>query len=330
MSPKISVIVTAYNRKEFLHTALYSLLNQSIDKKLFEVLLLTNFEFDIKEFSNLTIHHYILEGSVGEYMYNAINTARGEIITFLDDDDVFLPNKLLKLTNFFTAEFEYYKNNTKIFFQYPEEKTKQKQQHKRLRVITSKELKKPNKYAYNRSSISIRRAHIIKFLDSLKQLDVSEDWFFFFSFVFEKKRGIYDTEVLTLYRKHLGVSSQAVGIHDKNYVFYLNFLGRLMNSFSYMKVIFPNPEIIRVIEFQMAIFRCRKNLLKHNYVDSSLKKDLKIILRSLLSNYNDQIIVFVLFTRVFIAVYWTSLYDHFDKIYVKVSKKFNKNKITRN
>jgi glycosyltransferase involved in cell wall biosynthesis len=330
MPPKISVIVTAYNRKEFLQTALCSLVKQSLDKKLFEVILLTNFQLDIEEFSNLNIHHYILEGTVGEYLYKAINLSKGEIITFLDDDDVFLPNKLSRLDNFFTEEFEYYKNNLRVFFQDPKVMTKQKIFHKRLKVITSKALKKPNKYAYNKSSISIRRSQIIKFIDILRELDGLDDWFFFFSFLYEKKKGIYDPEVLTLYRKHLSASSQAVNVLDKNYGFYLNFLDRLIMSFSYIRNIFPNPAITKVIDFQISIFRSRKNLLKNNLADNTLRNDLKTISKAFMHNYNDPKIVFVLMVRVFVAVHWTKLYPSIDNFYVKVSKKMNKNSVKRN
>ena len=94
--PYISVIITAYNRKEFLLKAITSAVNQTLDKKYYEIIVIKNFtDQNIDEFINENnIKHIIMEGTMGEFLNKGITEANGEIISFLDDDDLFLENKL--------------------------------------------------------------------------------------------------------------------------------------------------------------------------------------------------------------------------------------------
>ena len=43
----ISVILMAYNRRNYIHMALHSLLEQNLDKRKFEVICITNFKIDL-------------------------------------------------------------------------------------------------------------------------------------------------------------------------------------------------------------------------------------------------------------------------------------------
>ena len=113
MQPYISVIVTAYNRKEFLKDSLESLLKQTISVNEFEVILITNFEFDIGDYNNLQIRQQITEGSMREFMIRGIEMSNGEIICFLDDDDIFMEDKLKKVKEIFQSnpDVDYYRHN---------------------------------------------------------------------------------------------------------------------------------------------------------------------------------------------------------------------------
>ena len=94
--PYISVIITAYNRKEFILNAIKSVLNQTLDKQYYEIIVIKNFRDEtIDEFINKNkIKHIVMDGTVGEYLDKGISEANGEIISFLDDDDLFFKNKL--------------------------------------------------------------------------------------------------------------------------------------------------------------------------------------------------------------------------------------------
>ena len=95
--PYISVIITAYNRKDFLLNAIKSALNQTLDKKYYEVIVIKNFEDkNLDEFINKNKIIGIISNnkSLGGKLSEALNIARGTVISFLEDDDLFFENKL--------------------------------------------------------------------------------------------------------------------------------------------------------------------------------------------------------------------------------------------
>lgn len=95
--PYISVIITAYNRKEFLLNAIKSALNQTLDKKYYEIIVIKNFtDKDIDDFinQNKIIRIISNQESLGGKLVEALNIARGTVISFLEDDDLFFENKL--------------------------------------------------------------------------------------------------------------------------------------------------------------------------------------------------------------------------------------------
>lgn len=113
----VSVIVATYHRDESLYYALKSLAEQTYD--LFEVVLVDDngdpaWNNKVEEiFDKIKIDYPTLKI---RYIKNDINkgsaetrnigiaTAEGEYITFLDDDDVYLPNKILNQVNIMIKE----------------------------------------------------------------------------------------------------------------------------------------------------------------------------------------------------------------------------------
>ena len=89
--PYISVIISVYNRTQYINEAINSVLNQTLDKNKYEILVITN--VDLPERDGIRIMK-TNERWYGASIVQAINNARGEVISILDDDDLFLPNKL--------------------------------------------------------------------------------------------------------------------------------------------------------------------------------------------------------------------------------------------
>lgn len=102
--PYISVIVIAFDRKEYILEAVKSVLNQSLDRSKYEILVIKNYTDDsIDDFlcSNNVINIYSDDVSYESKLAYGIEKAVGKIVCFLDDDDMFLPNKLENIYSIF-------------------------------------------------------------------------------------------------------------------------------------------------------------------------------------------------------------------------------------
>ena len=96
-----------------------SLKNQTIDPDLFEVILVKNFKDEsIEKFLEDSGFRSINanDGPIGLYMSIGVNEAKGEIIVFLDDDDLFSDNKLERIYSIYSElKFDYYRNEIITF-----------------------------------------------------------------------------------------------------------------------------------------------------------------------------------------------------------------------
>jgi len=103
--PYISVIVTAYRRRQYLYNALLSLKAQTLPRDKYEVIVVKDFEDSkvdnlIKGMGWKSV--YSDEEYQGRMYINGLKETSGDIITFLDDDDTYMPNRLEYVYNVFT------------------------------------------------------------------------------------------------------------------------------------------------------------------------------------------------------------------------------------
>ncbi|OJV90496.1 MAG: hypothetical protein BGO43_06515 [Gammaproteobacteria bacterium 39-13] len=110
-SPKVSIILATYNREKFLREAVISVLEQTYQD--FELIIIDDGSTDntrslITEFSDPRIQY---KYQVNKGRSNARNVglqiARGHYITFLDSDDLYLPQKL-------ALQIEFLDNNLQV------------------------------------------------------------------------------------------------------------------------------------------------------------------------------------------------------------------------
>ena len=292
---RISVIVTAYNRKEFLPDALNSLINQTLTKNEFEVILLTNFAYDTTSFGALNINHIVLDGTIGEYLYKAAELTEGEIVCFLDDDDIFNKNKLLTILNKFSEKVIYYKHSTIRFKAIEEIKGFKTPLKDKVRYIAENDYFHPNIYAYNKSSLSVRKSFFKKYSNLIRNIDTSEDWFLFLAFLNEDGIGIYDPNFLSYYRSHQSASKKAMTKSDSTFSYYVKFLHRQIRAFEYMKDFFQNSFAKTVLDYQISVFKFRLLLLSGVDEIEVRKSDLENLLYASMRNYNEFWIIKSLF-----------------------------------
>src|SRR6056297_3803158 len=101
MDNKVSIIIPTYNRKKLLKNAIQSVLKQTY--KNLEIVIVDDGSSDgtqnlIDNINNNKIKYIRNEKSVGGSQARniGINNSTGKYITFLDDDDEYLPEKIEK------------------------------------------------------------------------------------------------------------------------------------------------------------------------------------------------------------------------------------------
>lgn len=107
-SPKITIIIRSYNSEKFIDKSIQSALNQTISKKLYEILIvddgsednskqvLLNYKKKNSDLISLLINEH--EGSTSA-LNSGIRKALGEYIIILDSDDEFKPEILEEMLN---------------------------------------------------------------------------------------------------------------------------------------------------------------------------------------------------------------------------------------
>lgn len=104
----ISVIIPTYKPQDYLWECLNSLVNQTFSKEDFEVILVLNgctepWKRDIETYIHANMQGinvnfiHAEQGGVSNARNIALNIAKGEYITFLDDDDYISPTYLMEL-----------------------------------------------------------------------------------------------------------------------------------------------------------------------------------------------------------------------------------------
>ena len=102
--PSFSVIIIAYDRKNYINGAIASVLNQDYDKGNIEIIVVKAFEdeeIDRKLSENGIIIISVKELSIGLKFYEGIRASKNDIVCFLEDDDRYLPSKLSTIASIF-------------------------------------------------------------------------------------------------------------------------------------------------------------------------------------------------------------------------------------
>lgn len=241
---KISVIITAHNRRQYLTKALESVKKQTLEHNLFEIIVVKNFQDETLdfEFDNEGIIQIKapMDSTIGWDLYNAIKISKGEIIAFLDDDDIYSPDKLKKvLFQFNSNKIGYLKHE--VYFIDDNDKILVKR--RRLNIIRSRiingnkvisNIGKLNraKFDFNLSSICIKREifteNILKYI--LENVSASPDSFLG-TIAINSSQDIYLlNEKLVGYRLN-NSASKAIGRDSDSIDHLVNFWNKLLSVY---------------------------------------------------------------------------------------------------
>jgi len=221
-SPYVSVIITAYNRKKYLLSAVMSALNQTLSRHLYEVIVVKNYEdyhidSKLKEWGITSV--LSTEKRLGAMFSDGLETASGNVISLLDDDDEFVPEKLQVVYQEFEDGAEYYHNGRVVI--------NEKGTEVRRNGISVRACNEEEKAAYlnyldkgpwvNDSSMSITRSILVKELSTLREVSIALDGFLFLLGLMRAKCMVDDPRPLTVYR----TSSYHVGTDLSSWRTYL-------------------------------------------------------------------------------------------------------------
>lgn len=94
--PKISVLILAFSRRQFVRDAVESVLSQSLSRNQYEVIVLKGFDDGVIDpyLSAHGVKSHRVERGWGFAYSEGVRLARAEVICFLDDDDLFFSHKL--------------------------------------------------------------------------------------------------------------------------------------------------------------------------------------------------------------------------------------------
>ncbi len=219
-SPYISVIIVAYNRKQYLLNAIKSVLSQNIPRKDYEIILVKNFsdgEIDKFLIKNEVVSILVNDIIWGESLCVGIKRAKGNAIVFLDDDDEFECNKLRRIFEVFKSfqDIVYYHNSFGLIsFKGEELSSPLYSRTRKTKVFSVEDHREIIKILrqgmfLNLSSIAARRSFILANLNYIKELSAAVDVFLFFMALDSGERLFFDHTILTKYyiRKHSAMHS---------------------------------------------------------------------------------------------------------------------------
>ncbi len=214
-SVRLSVIILAFNRREYLRAAVASALDQTLPRERYEILAFKNFE-------EPDLERYLSENGVRiltsdptarpRTMRTVLEEARGEILCFLDDDDIFLREKLAVVDREFSADptLGYFHNGFQVVDNdlRPYDRTPFPQPERRLLLPAGDGRRRalpPNalRLGFNTSSVSVRRDWLDPFLPSFEPREAEWSDAMMLGCALVSGRGVLvDPVALTQYRYH--------------------------------------------------------------------------------------------------------------------------------
>ena len=210
----ISVLILAYNRKDFVCDALNSVLNQTINSDYYEIFVLTNFndshlaQMINSHSGNPRIKHIVLgDQSIGFYILKGLECSSGEIITFLDDDDLYEKSRLEEITKIFkeNPKVVYFRNATRLMDAVGIDiGSKDKRKHCKSGAYSLQQISKRGitELQWGASTIALRRYILERYKEFLPMIDNAQDVWMFYLSIAERMLMYLDCNELSRNRMH--------------------------------------------------------------------------------------------------------------------------------
>jgi glycosyltransferase involved in cell wall biosynthesis len=215
--PRVTVLVAAYDRREFLLRAVRSVLASSAPREAYEIVVVKNFRNpEIDGFLAQQGAQVLQEGAVpvGAYMARALSVARGGVVCLLNDDDEFLPTKIAAVLERFDADpnLVYYHDRRILVDEdgrpLPTASRFERVQGAPFELRTDADRRsrvgRVHRFRglFHDSCISVRRDVLDRHADRLAEVGVSEDAFTYYSALAAPGTLYFDNRAFTRFRVH--------------------------------------------------------------------------------------------------------------------------------
>mgnify|MGYP001772598192 CR=1 FL=1 len=218
-NPYISVIIPVYNRTQYVGDAINSVLSQTLDKDKYEIIVITNVDLPEKERVRIIKSN---ERWQGPMVAQCIEEARGEVISLLDDDDLFLPDKLEVVYKVFreNEKLGLLKNPIKYRNEYGKEWLGIVPKEALVSTPNDLNIDKISEFIFkygvgvNSSSMSFRKIYINDYLSYLREIKLAVDNFIGFVFLFTNQVMIWN-QPLSIYRVKSNSASHKLASLDQ-------------------------------------------------------------------------------------------------------------------
>ncbi len=228
MKPVFSVIIAAQDRTKYIVEAINSVRTQSIDPKFYEIIMVTNFPFDIED---VNIKRFTCtEEGAGAKLAVGIENAEGKIIAPLDDDDLWESHRLERIHALMSKDqsIVYYHNRSLKIDEsgklIPDRSIREDTNSvvkftgdSSFRIIRKMQSMRVD---WNSSSIVFKKDILAENLELLKSIERSPESLFFYSSLLPDATIAVDFASLTEYRIHAKNTStlKTVITLDKNII----------------------------------------------------------------------------------------------------------------
>jgi glycosyltransferase involved in cell wall biosynthesis len=252
--PKISVIITAHDRKNYILECLKSALDQTIERNLYEIIVVKNFDDPyIDDFinNNGIINVKTNNDAIGEKFLLGIEHSSGDILCILNDDDLFTKNKLEYILYLFNENKNliYYHNSFIKIGEHGEiqdNNVELKRFTINTRSIDKRELKTAlsGLNTFNDSCASFKRKVLLDYKSMIVNIKANQDTILFLLSC--KLDGILigDNEKLTRFRVHVSTSTFYIANQEENIKKFNNLINRRLNSYRFILPLFIKTDIL--------------------------------------------------------------------------------------
>ena len=248
MPPLISIVITAHNRKKYILDSVKSVLNQDANRNDYEIIVVKNFideEIDAFLEKEGVISIYTEEQPFGVKLAIGIDKSKGEVISFLDDDDEFSANKVSRLIEVFRDQRIVYHHSSIVAMDesgnahrsglsknIPNTIVKEKFEPHDLKLVMKYKLD------WYMSAITCRASLLKKHSSFIRKASASLDKLIFLLSTDSGGSLYFDSQLLTRYRIHESLTNKITGREDflkARRDFYKRSLNNLIDASSYFK-----------------------------------------------------------------------------------------------